>query len=45
MKIKLARGGLRLKWIDGVGEDLNKLGIKGWQMTARNRESWQEDLE
>ena len=28
--------------MNGMGENLNKLGIKGWSMVARMRESWRK---
>ena len=32
------------EWIDGLVEDLRKLGIKGWWMVAKNREDWTKFL-
>jgi hypothetical protein len=30
----------RLRWMDGVEEDLTKMKVKKWWLAARNRESW-----
>jgi hypothetical protein len=34
----------RLRWMDGVEEDLRKMKIKKWWSAARNRESWRKIL-
>ena len=34
------RGRPRLRWIDGVKDDLRKLGVKRWRAKALNREEW-----
>jgi hypothetical protein len=28
------------EWMDGVLEDLRRLGVKSWWMVAKDRESW-----
>ena len=38
------RGIAKLRWTNGEGEDLRKLGIKGWWMVARDRKSWRKIL-
>ena len=42
-KLKVIRSKLSLRWIDGVGEDLRELGIRGWWMIARNMKSCMEE--
>lgn len=32
------------RWMDGVVEDLRKMGIQRWWMTARDRESWKNGM-
>jgi hypothetical protein len=34
----------RLRWMDGVEQDLRKTKIKKWWSAARNRESWRKTL-
>jgi hypothetical protein len=34
----------RLRWMDGVLEDLRKLGVKSWWMATKDRESWRKVL-
>jgi len=34
----------KLRWMDGVLEDLRKLGVKSWWMVAKDRESWRKVL-
>jgi hypothetical protein len=34
------KGRPRLRWINGVEDDLRKLGVKRWRMKALNREEW-----
>jgi hypothetical protein len=34
----------RLRWMDGVEEDLKKMKVKKWWLAARNRESWRNIL-
>ena len=37
---RIDRGRPRLRWINGVEDDLRKLGVKQWRMKALNREEW-----
>jgi hypothetical protein len=30
------------RWIDGIKQDLEKLGIPNWEGKVRNREEWKE---
>jgi hypothetical protein len=32
------------RWIDGMLEDLRKLGVKSWWMVAKDRGSWRKVL-
>ena len=32
----------KLRWMDGMGEDLSKVGNKGWWMVAKDRELWRK---
>ena len=41
---KRSIGRLRLRWMDGVLEDLRTLRIKRWWLVARDREAWQRVL-
>jgi hypothetical protein len=34
----------RLRWKDGVDDDLRKLKIKNWWTVAKDRESWKKIL-
>jgi hypothetical protein len=34
------RGRPKLRWEDGVEEDVRKLGCRNWRMAARNRDEW-----
>jgi hypothetical protein len=34
------RGRPKLRWEDGVEEDVRKLGCRNWRMAARNRDGW-----
>jgi hypothetical protein len=34
----------KLRRLDGVLEDLRKLGVKSWWLVARDRESWRKVL-
>jgi hypothetical protein len=36
------RGRPKLRWEDGVKEDVRKLGKRNWRNAARNRDSWQK---
>ena len=38
------RGRLKLRWEDGVTEDVRKLGERNWRNAARNRDNWQKLL-
>jgi len=38
------RGRPKLRWEDGVMEDVRKLGERNWSNGARNRDSWQKVL-
>ena len=38
-------GKFKLHWIEGVVEDLKKLGVKSWWTAARNSEPWRRILE
>jgi hypothetical protein len=35
----------KLRWMDGVVEELRKLGVKSWWTAARDRESWKKVLQ
>ena len=35
----------KLRWIDGVLDDMKKLGIKNWWTVARDREAWKKVLQ
>ena len=32
----------KLRWLDGVEEDLRTLGIRGWRRRALDRNRWKE---
>jgi hypothetical protein len=34
----------RLRWKDGLEDDLRKLEVKNWWMVAKDRESWKKIL-
>ena len=34
----------KLRWLDGVEEDLRTLGIRGWRRRALDRDRWKEIL-
>jgi hypothetical protein len=34
----------KLRWLDGVEEDLRTLGIRGWRRIAVDRDRWKEVL-
>jgi hypothetical protein len=34
----------RLRWKDGVEDDLRKLNVKNWWTVAKDRESWEKIL-
>jgi len=38
------RGGPKLRWEDGVMEDVRKLGERNWRNAGRYREGWQKLL-
>jgi hypothetical protein len=33
-------GRLKLRWKDGVGQDMRMLGVKNWKKVALNRDEW-----
>jgi hypothetical protein len=35
-------GRLKLRWLDGVYEDLRNLGIRVWRRRALDRDRWKE---
>ena len=35
-------GRSKLRWLDGVEEDLRTLGIRGWRRRALDRDRWKE---
>ena len=35
---------LKLRWLDGVEEDLRTLGIRGWRRRPLDRDRWKEVL-
>jgi hypothetical protein len=37
---KRGRGRPRTKWLDGVEEDLQKMGYRNWKVLAQNRDNW-----
>ena len=37
-------GRRKLRWLDGVEEDLRTLGIRGWRRRALDRDRWKEVL-
>jgi hypothetical protein len=41
---KRPRGRPRLRWIDGVEEDIARLGCRNWTIVALNREGWKKLL-
>ena len=34
----------KVRWLDGVEEDLKTLGIRGWRRRALDRDRWNEVL-
>ena len=34
----------KLRWLDGVEEDLRTFGIRGWKRRVLNRDRWKEVL-
>ena len=41
---KRGRGRPRLRWIDGILEDVKVLGVKNWWTLAKDREVWRKIL-
>jgi hypothetical protein len=41
---KRTRGTPRLRWEDGVKEDVTKLGCRNWTVVGINREGWRKLL-
>ena len=41
---KRPRGRPRLRWEDGVEEDVARLGCRNWKIVALNREGWRKLL-
>ena len=41
---KRPRGRPRLRWEDGVKEDVAKLGCRNWTVAVRNRKGWRKLL-
>ncbi|VVC43813.1 HMG-I/HMG-Y, DNA-binding, conserved site [Cinara cedri] len=39
---KRPRGRPKKRWIDGIKQDLEKLGISNWEDKVQNREEWRE---
>eukprot|EP00102_Acyrthosiphon_pisum_P016377 XP_008187319.1 PREDICTED: uncharacterized protein LOC103310527 [Acyrthosiphon pisum] len=39
---KRPRGRPKKRWIDGIKQDLEKLGISNWEEKVQNREEWRE---
>jgi hypothetical protein len=39
---KRPRGRPKKRWIDGIKQDLEKLGIPNWEEKVQNREEWKE---
>ena len=44
MERSLDSGRPKLRWLDGVEEDLRNLGIRGWRRRALDRDRWKEVL-
>ena len=30
----------RKRWLDDIGNDWNKMGVKGWRKIAKDRDAW-----
>ena len=41
---KRPRGRPRLRWEDGMEEDVARLGCRNWKIVALNREGWRKHL-
>ena len=42
---KRSRGRPKVRWIDGVEQDLRTLGVTNWQNLAQNRAEWKSVLD
>jgi hypothetical protein len=41
----LPKGRPRLRWEDGVRNDLRNIGVKNWKQKAQERKQWKEIIE
>jgi hypothetical protein len=42
---KRKKGRPRMRWMDGVEEDLRNLGVVNWKTKAREQDGWRKLLE